>query len=122
VLLILQSAGLNPGILLTARQPKDGAMRRYSAAQSVQRRRSVMKSKYSRFWWLVSAAVLGLGVVVVGGPAGSAVADQTCPFGQFEDATTPGFQCVAVCPSGTLIDGVTRTCVSAPGLPPPALP
>ncbi|CAN1568202.1 hypothetical protein MCEMAEM6B_03045 [Mycobacteriaceae bacterium] len=81
-----------------------------------------MVTSRSRFWWVVSAAVLGLSVVVVGGPAGSAGADQTCPYGQFEDATTPGFQCVSVCPPGTLVDGVTRTCVSAPGLPPPPLP
>jgi hypothetical protein len=47
---------------------------------------------------------------------------QTCPFGQVEDVSTPGFQCVSICPSGMLIDALTRTCVAAPGLPPPALP
>ena len=64
-----------------------------------------------RVWWVMSAAVLGVGAIIVGGPAEPAGADQTCAFGQFEDATTPGFQCVPVCPPGTLTDGVTRTCV-----------
>ena len=82
----------------------------------------MMVTSRGRVWWVMSAAVLGVGAIIVGGPAQPAGADKTCAFGQFEDATTPGFQCVSVCPPGTLTDGVTRTCVAAPGLPPPALP
>lgn len=68
------------------------------------------------------AAALGAGALVVGVPASPARAGQTCPAGQIEDATTPGFQCISACPTGMLVDALTGTCVAPPGLPPPALP
>jgi hypothetical protein len=68
------------------------------------------------------AVALGAGALVVGVPASPARAGQTCPIGQIEDATTPGFQCVSACPAGMLVDALTGTCVAPPGLPPPALP
>ena len=77
---------------------------------------------HGRFWLIMGAAVFGAGSLAVGVPAAPARAGQTCPIGQIEDATTPGFQCISACPPGMLIDGVTGTCVAAPGLPPPALP
>lgn len=69
------------------------------------------------------AVVAGAGTLLLpGAPAPSARADQPCPPGQHEDAQTPGFQCVpGWCPPGTLLDGVTGTCVAAPGVPPPPL-
>ncbi|MBU3685856.1 MAG: hypothetical protein FGM25_05570 [Mycobacterium sp.] len=66
---------------------------------------------------MISAAI-GLSSAVA--PV-TAVAADTCPPGQMEDATTPGFQCVPQCPSGTLVDAVTGVCVAAPGVPPPPL-
>jgi hypothetical protein len=73
----------------------------------------------SRLWSALCAATLGVGTFVVMIPA---TPQQTCPFGQIEDTSTPGFQCVFICPTGMMIDALTRTCVAAPGLPPPALP
>lgn len=71
-------------------------------------------------WWVVAAAV-GAGVLLT--PAAPAPPPQTCPPGQHEDTETPGFQCVSGwCPTGMLLDGVTHSCVAAPGVPPPALP
>lgn len=72
-------------------------------------------------------AAMALGAAVAGGvliaPAGPAPEMQNCPPGQHEDTTTPGFQCVAGwCPPGSLLDGVTDSCVAAPGVPPSALP
>lgn len=56
-------------------------------------------------------------------PSGPAPEVQDCPPGQHEDTQTPGFQCVAGwCPPGMLLDGVTSSCVVAPGVPPPPLP
>jgi hypothetical protein len=66
------------------------------------------------------AAATGAGALLV--PAAPAAAADGCPPGQIEDAQTPGFQCVWDCPPGTLMDGVSGTCVTAPGLPPPPLP
>ena len=74
-----------------------------------------------RRWGLAAAAAAaGFGALIT--PGGSAGADQTCPFGQVEDVQTPGFQCVSACPPGTLLDGVSKACVTAPGVPPPPLP
>jgi hypothetical protein len=65
---------------------------------------------------IAAAAVAGLA------PAFPATAGPSCPIGQHEDTQTPGFQCVpGWCPSGTLLDGVTRSCVAPPGVPPPPL-
>jgi len=74
---------------------------------------------HSRLWSALWAAALSVGTFVVVIPAAPV---QTCPFGQIEDTSTPGFQCVFICPTGMMIDALTRTCVAAPGLPPPALP
>jgi len=76
-------------------------------------------TSHNRLWSGLVAAALSAGALVVAVPAAPV---QTCPYGQVEDASTPGFQCVSFCPSGMLIDALTRTCVAAPGLPPPALP
>lgn len=64
-------------------------------------------------------AALGVGGIV---PTATASAGQGCPIGQHEDTQRPGFQCVpGWCPSGTLLDGVTGSCVAPPGVPPPPL-
>lgn len=76
-------------------------------------------TSHNRLWSGLVAAALSAGALVVAVPAAPV---QTCPYGQVEDVSTPGFQCVSFCPSGMLIDALTRTCVAAPGLPPPALP
>ncbi|MGI9124249.1 MAG: hypothetical protein ACR2JM_05795 [Mycobacterium sp.] len=68
----------------------------------------------------VLTAALGAGVLVFTVPA-SPAPEQTCPPGQVEDTATPGFQCVLGCPWGTLLDGVSHSCVEAPGVPPPPL-
>lgn len=66
---------------------------------------------------------LGMVAAVLVAPAGPPPQVQTCPAGQHEDTETPGFQCVSGwCPAGMLLDGVTHSCVAAPGVPPPALP
>lgn len=71
--------------------------------------------------WVLFAAAMGGGVLVA--PAVPFPEVQTCPPGQHEDTQAPGFQCVAGwCPPGMLLDGVTQSCVVAPGVPPPALP
>jgi hypothetical protein len=68
-------------------------------------------------WAAIMAATVGAAT-----PVASATPSQTCPFGQHEDTQTPGFQCVpGWCPPGTLLDGVTGSCVTAPGVPPPPL-
>jgi hypothetical protein len=77
---------------------------------------------HGRFWVAMCGAALGAGALLVGVPAAPVRAGQTCPVGQVEDASTPGFQCISSCPPGMLIDALTRTCVAAPGLPPPPLP
>ncbi|MFN8070812.1 MAG: hypothetical protein U0R66_03205 [Mycobacterium sp.] len=74
-----------------------------------------------RWAWALLAAAVGGALLIV--PAGPAPDLQTCPPGQHEDTQTPGFQCVAGwCPAGMLLDGVTHSCVAAPGVPPPPLP
>lgn len=82
----------------------------------------MMKSRIRRLGLALAAAaaVMGAGLGVL--PVAPASAGQGCPFGQHEDAQTPGFQCVAGwCPAGTLLDAVTGTCVAPPGVPPPPL-
>lgn len=74
-----------------------------------------------RRWGLVAAAAAA-GAAAFVAPETPAVAEQTCPSGQVEDVQTPGFQCVPACPPGTLLDGVSKACVAAPGVPPPPLP
>lgn len=77
-----------------------------------------MKSTIRRLVVAMAAASAAAGVL----PMVPASAGQGCPAGQHEDAQTPGFQCVVGwCPSGTLLDGVTGTCVAPPGVPPPPL-
>lgn len=68
----------------------------------------------------LAAAAAGLGIATAPGiPVAGA---QGCPIGQHEDTETAGFQCVpGWCPPGMLLDGVTGTCVAAPGVPPPPL-
>lgn len=69
---------------------------------------------------VVLTATLAAGAMLPVAPASAT--GQSCPVGQHEDAQTPGFQCVpGWCPSGTLLDGVTGTCVAPPGVPPPPL-
>ncbi len=68
------------------------------------------------------AAVFCAGAVAFGVPLAPAPPQQSCPPGQVEDTATPGFQCVTGCPWGTLLDAVSRSCVAAPGVPPPPLP
>lgn len=65
------------------------------------------------------AAAAGVGFLMAGAPMSSAV--PACPPGLVQDTQAPGFQCVPACPQGTLLDGVSRACVPAPGLPPPPL-
>lgn len=67
-------------------------------------------------------AALGAGAAVLGVPAAPTVPVQGCPPGQVEDTATPGFQCVTGCPWGMLLDRVSNSCVTAPGVPPPPLP
>ena len=77
-----------------------------------------MKSTIRRLVVAMTAASAVVGVL----PMAPASAGRGCPPGQHEDAQTPGFQCVAGwCPSGTLLDAVTSTCVAPPGVPPPPL-
>lgn len=77
-----------------------------------------MKSTIRRSVLALTAAVAAVGIL----PIAPASAARGCPPGQHEDAQTPGFQCVAGwCPSGTLLDAVTGTCVAPPGVPPPPL-
>lgn len=68
----------------------------------------------------MAVLVAALGVCAGGAPVATAATD-SCPPGQVEDVTTPGFQCVQQCPAGMLIDGVTGVCVPPPGIPPPPL-
>ncbi len=75
-----------------------------------------------RFGSIILAGFFSAGVVGFGVPLAGADTDQTCPPGQVEDTLTPGFQCVTGCPSGTLLDAVSGSCVAAPGVPPPPLP
>lgn len=75
----------------------------------------------ARGWMALLALAVGPCAVVAPAWTPMAAAAETCPPGQMEDATTPGFQCVPQCPSGTLLDGVTGVCVAAPGVPPPPL-
>lgn len=71
--------------------------------------------------WAVVAVAWGCGFLLV--PATPGPPEQGCPIGSHEDSQTPGFQCVpGWCPPGTLLDGVSSTCVTAPGVPPPPLP
>ena len=77
-----------------------------------------MKSTIRRLVLALTAALAVAGVL----PVAPASAGQSCPIGQHEDTQTPGFQCVpGWCPSGTLLDGVTGSCVAPPGVPPPPL-
>ena len=77
-----------------------------------------MKSTIRRLVVAMAAASAVVGIL----PTAPATAARSCPPGQYEDAQTPGFQCVlGWCPSGTLLDGVTGTCVAPPGVPPPPL-
>lgn len=74
-------------------------------------------------------AVVAVGLVLPGTSASPAILgpadttpDQTCPPGEHADTQTAGGRCVpGWCPPGMLLDGITRVCVTAPGLPPPAL-
>ena len=75
-----------------------------------------------RFGSSLVAAALCAGAFALAVPVAPARAEQTCPPGQVEDTLTPGFQCVSGCPWGTLLDGVSGSCVAAPGVPPPPLP
>ncbi len=75
-----------------------------------------------RFRSVMFAAVFCAGAIGFGVPLAVADTEQTCPPGQVEDTLTPGFQCVSGCPSGTLLDSVSGSCVAAPGVPPPPLP
>lgn len=75
-----------------------------------------------RFGSAVIAAAFCAGAFALGVPAAPARADQTCPPGQVEDTSSPGFQCVSGCPWGTLLDAASGSCVAAPGVPPPPLP
>jgi hypothetical protein len=77
-----------------------------------------MNAMIRRSAWIVVGAAVGWGFV----PLTPAFAEPGCPIGQHEDTTTPGFQCVpGWCPAGTLLDGVTGSCVAPPGVPPPPL-
>jgi hypothetical protein len=77
-----------------------------------------VKSTIRRLVVTLTASVAVVGIL----PMAPASAGQSCPIGQHEDAQTPGFQCVpGWCPSGSLLDGVTGTCVAPPGVPPPPL-
>lgn len=75
----------------------------------------------ARSWMVLLAFMVVTWGTAVAALVPTAAATDTCPPGQVEDTTTPGFQCVPQCPSGMLIDGVTGVCVAAPGLPPPPL-
>ena len=69
---------------------------------------------------LIAAMTAPLGVAGIVPMA--AAAGQGCPVGQHEDTQRPGFQCVpGWSASGTLLDGVTGSCVAPPGVPPPPL-
>jgi hypothetical protein len=77
-----------------------------------------VESTIRRLVVTLTASVAVVGIL----PMAPASAGQSCPIGQHEDAQTPGFQCVpGWCPSGSLLDGVTGTCVAPPGVPPPPL-
>jgi len=70
----------------------------------------------SRVWLGAAAVVVGLGLAAsTWTPLPALRAQGTCPDGQDR------WQCVHECPSGTLYDGPSGTCVTPPGVPPPAL-
>ena len=81
-----------------------------------------MRIASHRFRSVMFATAFCAGAIGLAIPAAWADTDQTCPPGQVEDTLTPGFQCVSGCPSGTLLDAVSGSCVAAPGVPPPPQP
>ena len=77
-----------------------------------------------RLLTLAAAAAVGLlGTVAVDVPETTAsLARTACPSGQIADDEDAGYQCLADCPSGMLVDAETDNCVAAPGVPPAPLP
>lgn len=64
-----------------------------------------------------AAVALFVGSLIVA-PLTSEVAGSICPPGSVVDSGSAGFACVPRCPSGTLLDARTETCVAATFDPP----